>query len=244
MEEYAAMPALGSRPVSAVVVADPDEVREARALRGQVRSSTPARRLAAQLLDVLPVGLMALWGWRLPDRAASGLIFVAVAIVLTRSLVVQRLGVHPSNRSTVGAIAAVAAGLTAALVDLSGVGAPGDRWGRALAVAAAVMVVSMMWTFAASKMHRRAGGGASARGVLRSSPGLAVLLVLDSSNDALSVAALARALGMPAPVAQQWLGTLTSLGLVRVDRDLAMWAITPTGRRVLDEHLGGFVASA
>jgi DNA-binding IclR family transcriptional regulator len=85
---------------------------------------------------------------------------------------------------------------------------------------------------------------ASARGVLRSSPGLAVLLVLDSSSDALSVAALARALGMPAPVAQQWLGTLTSLGLVRVDRDLAMWAITPTGRRVLDEHLGGFVASA
>jgi hypothetical protein len=47
-----------------------------------VRSATPARRLAAQLLDVLPVGLMALWGWRLPDRAASGLIFVAVAIVL------------------------------------------------------------------------------------------------------------------------------------------------------------------
>jgi len=113
MEGYAATPALGSRPVSAVVVADPDEVREARALRGQVRSSTPARRLAAQLLDVLPVGLMALWGWRLPDRAASGLIFVAVAIVLTRSLVVQRLGVHPSNRSTVGAIAAVAAGLIA-----------------------------------------------------------------------------------------------------------------------------------
>ena len=65
--------------------------------------------------------------------------------------------------------------------------------------------------------------------------------VLDSRR---SVAALARALGMPAPVAQQWLGTLTSLGLVRVDRDLAMWAITPTGRRVLDEHLGGFVASA
>ena len=51
-------------------------------------------------------------------------------------------------------------------------------------------------------------------------------------------------MGMPAPVAQQWLGTLTSLGLVRVDRDLAMWAITPTGRRVLDEHLGGRVASA
>ena len=51
-------------------------------------------------------------------------------------------------------------------------------------------------------------------------------------------------MGMPAPVAQQWLGTLTSLGLVRVDRDLAMWAITPTGRRVLDEHLEGFVASA
>ena len=97
----------------------------------QLWSSTPARRLAAQLLDVLPVGLMALWGWRLPDRAASGLIFAAVAIVLTRSLVVQRLGVHPSNRSTVGAALAVAAGFIAALVDLSGVGAPGDRSGRA-----------------------------------------------------------------------------------------------------------------
>ena len=114
---------------------------------------------------------------------------------------------------------------------------PAIGLGRALAVAAAVMVVSMMWTFGASKVPARGLKCVRAWCAPRS-PGLAVLLVLDSSNDALSVAALARAMGMPAPVAQQWLGTLTSLGLVRVDRDLAMWAITPTGRRVLDEHLG------
>ena len=122
------------------------------------------------------------------------------------SLVVQRLGVHPSNR------------LDGRVEPLDGLClGPVDRRTPAIgprALAVARRDVDLRCQPRGSKCARRSDS--------------AVLLVSTAATMPPGRGVGAR--HAPAGGLQQWLGTLTS-PLWCGDRDLAMWAITPTGRR-------------
>ena len=214
---------LGSQPVSAVVVADPDEVREARAPGGRCgrrRQRVIARATARRA----PSGLMAPVGWRLPGPGCVGADLRGGRHRAHCSLVVQRLGspVEP-------------------------VDSRGQRW------PSPAELCRGPWSTSAGRCARAIGLGrycrchrdggvddvdlwcqpdtpgaglkASARGVLHQPPTRGVAGARQQQR--CSVAALARAMGMPAPVPSSG----RSPGSVPVDRDHSDRAITPMGRR-------------
>lgn len=237
--DFASMPGTRGEPGATVIaVPDPREAARARELRRHVDVLRPRDLRWQPLVGALPVLGGAIGFWLI---GSDGLVFPALLpmwiVLLLAPVLMRRFEGMPLTKDRWAFVAGVVLAVLAYAVDLSAWPPwPGERLTRAMAVGFLVVSVVLLARTGTSTAASGAAWSSGTGALLRSSPGLAILLTLEGVK-AVSGRQVAAVLGMPESVAVAWLRTLTSLGLARADRQPGWWAITPVGRRLLDEHL-------